>query len=118
MSEAVELPAKLDPKNYMDARVAAITYGRGSSIHRMSDRTHSMLGTGYNGAFLVVAPQKDYRAQDDVMFRNASGGTTVHRVIAVRPGFIFTKGINNKRGDGWVPIESVVGRVVWPKPRM
>lgn len=115
MNPEPALAPTLDPANYMDAQVAAITYG--GRLMRGAD-TRSMLGTGYNKKFLVVVPAKEYAVGQDVTFRRRDGTYTTHRVQHVKPGYVWTKGLNNPRGDGWIKVEDVIGRVVWPKPKM
>jgi hypothetical protein len=105
----------LDPEHYIDAYVVAGTYG--GKLFKGHD-TPSMLGTGYNKGWLVVVPQEKYDVNDDVTYKNKHGGHTTHRITHVKPGFVYTKGINNREGDGWIPVSDIVGKVKWPKPKM
>lgn len=86
----------------------------------MQDATPSMLGTGYNGKWLIVQKKPEYAVEDDVVFGDPRSPTktTIHRVTAVKPGFVYTKGIKNGSGDGWLPAEKIIGHVVMPKRKM
>lgn len=106
---------KYDPAKEEDARAVA---GLLSGLLFKGADTRSMLGTGYNGGHLVIAREPEYKPGQDVAFRSKNGGVTTHRVEAVKPGYLYTKGINNRRGDGWIKVEDVIGRVMWPKPKM
>lgn len=97
------------PTEWMDARCKAVELG-GVVLH--GGDTPSMLGTGLNNRFFVAVPQPTYAVGDIVAFKNVAGRLTAHRVTAVKPGFVFTKGDFNRSGDGWIPLADVVGRVV------
>lgn len=112
----LEFSDSLDPRNYLDARVVAISSG--GKLYKGQD-TPSMLGTGYNRGYLVVLPQKEYAVKDDVTYEHPVNKSHItHRVTHVKPGFVYVQGIGNRGGDGWIPIEKVMGKVIWPKPKM
>lgn len=72
----------------------------------------SMLGSPLHKAWLLAVPQQEYRPKEDVViFKNMKGTYTHHRVTAVKPGYVYTKGDFNQTGDGWIPLEKVVGRI-------
>lgn len=113
-----EMMAEVDPSDYISMRRLASRVdgwvGKGGD-------TGSMTGTGYRKFLIVVQPKdKTYKEGDDVIFEglHSKTGKTIHRVKAVKPGFVYTQGINNRTGDGWIPIEKVYGKALYPKPKM
>jgi hypothetical protein len=79
--------------------------------------TPSMLGTGYKSE-IVVAPMEDYTEGDDVVYLDTDGKKRVlHRITHKKPGYFYLKGTFNKWGDGWIPADRIVGKVVHPKPK-
>lgn len=84
----------------------------GGGIFDISPATPSMLGSPYAGNTVVTLPQPAYAPGDDIIFRAGPNKNTLHRVTHIRPGFVFTKGTFNQRGDGWIPVTSIIGKVV------
>lgn len=111
--------AQVDPKDYISMRRLASRLD-GGLLQNLD--TTSMLGSGYRDNMLVVVrpPGDKYEVGDDVAFVNPGSrvGKTLHRVTHVKPGYVYTKGINNKQGDGWIPIADLFGKVVYPKRKM
>ena len=88
-----------------DAKVA------GGELIYVSNRTPSMLGSPYAGNAVVVLRQPEYVVGDDIVFEAGPGKRTLHSITHVKPGFVFTKGSFNGMGDGWIPVEKIVGKV-------
>lgn len=99
-------------------RIAAMEIAKqyaDSYVSNTSD-TPSMLGVGY-GDNIVVAPMEDYAEGDDAVYIDPNGGRILHRITHKKPGYYYFKGTFNKRGDGWIPADKIVGKVVHPKPK-
>lgn len=79
-------------------------------IHMIHD-TGSMPELANSYAVVRAAPQ--YGIGDVVLTPtwHQDNRLGAHSITAVKPGFVYTKGINNAQGDGWTPIEQVYGRV-------
>lgn len=85
----------------------------GGGVFQVKSNTPSMLGSGYAGNTVVALPQKQYIIGDDLVWKGGPGGeSTLHRTVAVKPGYVMTKGIFNQVVDGWIPIDRVLGKVV------
>lgn len=114
-----EIMAQVDPQDYISMRRLASRLKGGVGKNR---ETGSMVGAGYRDHFLVIVapPDKQYKVGDDVVFptNDSSTGKGLHRVVAVKPGYVYTKGISNKKGDGWTKVDDIYGKVVYPKPKM
>lgn len=78
---------------------------------RVNSTTPSMLGVIKPQSLLAYIQPKEYNIGDIVIFKNMNGGNTVHRIEAVKPGYVMPKGTFNTNVDGWVPLERVVGKV-------
>lgn len=86
----------------------------GGSLFQIRSNTPSMLGTGYAGNTVVVLPRMEYGVGKDVVFKagpNKTHKNLLHRVVAVKPGYVYTKGTFNTHGDGWIPVADVLGEV-------
>ena len=89
-------------------------------VLKISDKTPSMLGSGYAGKHVIVVTPPEYAPGDDIVFSNGlkPGQQTLHRITHVKPGYVYTKGTFNSTGDGWIPLKDVKGKVAWPRPKM
>ncbi len=89
-------------------------------VQKVSEKTPSMLGSGYAGNYVIVVEPPEYAPGDDIIFSDprAPGGMTLHRITHAKPGFVYTKGTFNSNGDGWIPLKDVKGKIAWPKPKM
>ena len=108
------MPTPAQTNAYLDALAkASAPAGQKADWFHVSDRTPSMLGAGYDkDKHIIVVSQPEYAAGDDVTFRDPARGLILHRVTHTKPGYVFTKGTFNKNGDGWIPVDRVVGKVV------
>lgn len=105
----------LNPKEWGNAYIASRVLD--GELRTVKD-TPSMLGVGYDG-HVVIKKVPEYVAGDDISFTDPVTKTRIlHRITAVKPGFVYTKGTFNKNGDGWVAVENINGKVVWPRPKM
>lgn len=84
----------------------------GGGVFQVKSNTPSMLGSGYAGNTVVALPQKQYVVGDDIVYKGGPGGEhTLHRVVAVKPGYVMPKGVFNTVVDGWLPVDAVIGKV-------
>ncbi len=62
---------------------------------------------------VTLAPlgRRPLRAGDVVAFRRSDGGMVVHRVVALAPERVLTRGDAAPRSDGWIDRGRIVGRV-------
>lgn len=74
-------------------------------------KANSMLGSIPKRSYMNIVPSPDYALKDVVVFKNAMGGLTMHEVVDKRPGAVYTKGTFNPRGDGWIPLTDVKGKI-------
>ena len=120
----ISRPAAADPDDDFDGldfiRARQIAAKRNALVNHVLDSTDSMLGTGYNKKFVIVELKPEYVIGDDVIYSDprSKAGATLHRVTAVKPGYVYTKGIHNQNGDGWIPLKDVSGHVTLPKRKM
>ena len=126
------LLAMPNPDNAYLESMRAAAKQMGGTLMRVGD-TPSMLGSGINNKYIAVIAQPDYDVGDLVVFKRRDGGLTIHPVThkkpnkKKRPGYhpmgsddtltempqenlYFTKGTKNPVGDGWIPLEQVLGK--------
>ena len=73
------------------------------------------------GQLVVVAPGRQLHVGDVVMIRH-EGLEKIKRIARLQEARVYVLGDNpaastDSRNFGWVGLESVVGKVVWPKPK-
>ena len=91
-----------------------------------------LLGDGYSARFVATgdsmypsirsgdtlelepADPADLRIGDVVLVR-AQRGLTAHRIVAITPESVITRGDNCLRRDPSVPFSAVIGRVIHPR---
>lgn len=85
---------------------------RGGYMAHMGD-TPSNLGSGLRGAYIVVAPQPEYKVGDVVVVPGKTPGGKIHPIVAVDPKKgVFTKGTFNRQPDGWTELSKVRGKLI------
>lgn len=102
-------------KSDKEALQAAWMYAQQNGLQTLQNMspTPSMLGVVGTRSVNAFSPKLDDLKQNDiVIFKNKDGGLTAHEVLALKPGYVYTKGTMNAQGDGWIPMEKLRGRVV------
>jgi hypothetical protein len=80
------------------------------STWRLDHTHHSMLGSLPMDK-VTVRKCESYAIGDIVVFKRWDK-YIIHRVTAVKAGYVFTKGDFNRQPDGWTPLSDVMGKMI------
>ena len=78
--------------------------------------TGSMEPTIHVNDMVFVLRRPDYRIGDIVMYSDGNA-TVTHRIVAINPNGYVTRGDANNTPDDPMPIERIIGKVIFVIPR-